>query len=439
MSIELNKRDTALVKPEIKKEALCFTVTVNNVMSMHGVTLLDRYSSFSKLIRVTATVLRFVHNTSVKRNKSERLSGQLSLGELNAALHYWVKLSQKEHYGLEIKALGSNKPTEQKSKMIHKSEIRDLRPFYTNGILYVSGRLGRADIPNEQRHPIIVSSKGRLASLLMEDAHKNTLHEGVQLMMQYLRERFWMPGMRTKARNYMRRCAVCTRWGKKTAEQLMGDLPSSRITPSRAFERTGVDYAGPMEIRVRSGRCKIVEKGYIVVFICLVTRAVHLEVVTSLTAQAFIVAFSRFVGRRGLCKELWSDNGTTFVGAAKEMRIILQHWQSSEIRDYVNTNGITWTFITPAAPHQGGLWEAAVKSMKHHLRRVMGPQKFTFETLSTLLVGIGACLNSRPLSALSDDPDDLRALTPGHFLIGEQLVQPLSRDYIQIPDNRLKL
>lgn len=84
-----------------------------------------------------------------------------------------------------------------------------------------------------------------------------------------------------------------------------------------------------------------------------------------------------------------------------------------------------WKFITPSAPHQGGLWEAAVKQMKTHFKRIIGPDRYTFEIVATLLADIEACMNSRPICAMSDDPNDLNALTPAHFIIGEPLKLPL--------------
>lgn len=157
---------------------------------------------------------------------------------------------------------------------------------------------------------------------------------------------------------------------------------------------------------------------------------------SNLSTEAFLAAFRRFTGRRGMCHDLWSDNGTTFVGADNVLKKIFKLVQNSELTGQMGA--VNWHFITPAAPHQGVLWEAAVKSMSH-LRRVMGPRQFTFEALNTLLIEVEAVLNSRPLYAMSDDPGDLTVLTPAHFLIGEPIVRPLGRDVSEVPDNRLKL
>lgn len=166
-------------------------------------------------------------------------------------------------------------------------------------------------------------------------------------------------------------------------------------------------------------------KGYIAVFVCLVTRAVHLEPVMAMTTDAFKAAFLRFTARRGPCEMLLSDNGTNFVDANNELIEAYNSWDSSEMQRMINLEHCVWKFITPSAPHEGGLWEAAVKSMKYHLRRAMGPIEYSLDGITTLVAGIEACLNSRPLCAMSDDPQDMEILTPAHFLIGRRLRLPL--------------
>lgn len=172
-------------------------------------------------------------------------------------------------------------------------------------------------------------------------------------------------------------------------------------------------------------------------FVCLTTRAVHLEVVSDYSTSAFLAAFRRFTSRRGLCNDVYSDCGTNFVGADSQLRALFQASAADgrRIAQYTASNGVRWHFNPPAAPHFGGLWEAAVKSAKHHLRRVVGETTLTYEEMATFLAQVEACLNSRPIQALSDDPGDLAALTPGHFLIGAPIIavpEPLIGDE-QIP------
>ena len=178
-----------------------------------------------------------------------------------------------------------------------------------------------------------------------------------------------------------------------------------------------------------------------VIFFCFGTKAVHIEVVTSLSKEAFLDALRRFIARRGKPRTICSDNGTNFQGAANELHAIYKMFQSTSqmatVQEFLATEGCEWKFIPPHGPHFGGLWEAAVKSMKYHLRRTLGSQVATYEELCTLLAKIEACLNSRPLCALSDHPFNPTYLSSGHFPIGEPLTQIPAADFTDVKCNRL--
>lgn len=219
----------------------------------------------------------------------------------------------------------------------------------------------------------------------------------------------------------------------------MGDLPRARVTPSRPFQFTGVDYAGPVILRTTKGRGHRARKAFIAVFVCLNTCAVHLEVASDYTAEAFLGALRRFVSRRDLCQEMYSDCGTNFAGADSRLRAFFTAGSSEawQIQIHTAKERIKWKFNPPSAPHFGGLWEAAVKSAKHHIRRVLGESMLTFEEMSTFLAQVEACLNSLPLQALTDDPEDVTALTPGHFLIGSAVNAIPEPSLIDVASNRL--
>jgi len=214
---------------------------------------------------------------------------------------------------------------------------------------------------------------------------------------------------------------------KAAGKQLMASLPEERVSNPVCFEITGVDFAGPFDIKNFVGRRCIITKGYVCLFVCFATKAIHLEATTDLSSATFLAAFSRFVGRRGCPAKIYSDNGTNFVGASKELKkeykLFLKQSSDLVLSTYSH-QGISWHFNPPGAPHMGGLWEAGVKSFKHHFRRVAGNMKYTLEEFTTLLVKIEACLNSRPLCPQSENPDDLTALTAGHFLTGRLLLAP---------------
>ncbi|XP_058817179.1 uncharacterized protein LOC131680486 [Topomyia yanbarensis] len=206
-------------------------------------------------------------------------------------------------------------------------------------------------------------------------------------------------------------------------QQFMGELPASRVTVSRPFSRAGVDYFGPVYLRPAPRRPAV--KAYVAPFICLCTKAVHLELVSDLSTDRFLQAQRRFVARRGKCTDIFSDNGINFVGARNKLREFLMLLKDKTHREAVSTacstEGIQWHFSPPSAPHFGGLWEAAVRSAKKHLLKAIGENPVSPEDFTTLLVQVEGCLNSRPLTSMSEDPNDLEPLTPSHFLVGASL------------------
>lgn len=200
----------------------------------------------------------------------------------------------------------------------------------------------------------------------------------------------------------------------------MAPLPKFRVQQIKPFSISGVDYAGPITIKRSRGRSSTSTSAYICLFVCMATKAIHLELSSDLSTETFLLAFTRFASRRGPISEMHSDCGTNFVGASRLLTPVESLIQSTTFQDRVHnqaaTTHITWHFNPPSSPHFEGLWEAGVKSTKALILRSLGTHKLNSEELSTLLTQIEATLNSRPLSALSNDPSDLSALTPSHFL-----------------------
>lgn len=199
----------------------------------------------------------------------------------------------------------------------------------------------------------------------------------------------------------------------------MGNLPSVRITPAKPFESTIVDYAGYFDIKPWSGRGRISVKGYVAVFVCMFTRAVHLEAVGDLSTDKFIGALQRFIACRGHCAHMYSDGGTKFVGAANQLnrtRAEYEHYFDREIQTMITKSKIELHCSPPSSPHFNGLVESNVKSMKTHLTKIFSNVKLTYEEFTTVICRIEAVINSRPLTLISDDPNDYAALTPAHPL-----------------------
>ncbi|CAH2088129.1 unnamed protein product [Euphydryas editha] len=380
--------------------------------------IFTRFSSLPKLLRVIAYCRRFLNKQT---NKTEYLQKK----EIDQALECCIRKTQENIFTEEYMQL-----QEKGFLQLKSSKLKSLCPYLDDkGLIRIQGRLEKSSLDIHMKHPIVLPNKGHLIHLIVADAHTKTLHGGPQLMLNYLRTAYWILGVRNLVKHYVQKCVTCAKQRASTKAQIMGDLPAVRCTPARPFLHSGVDYAGPINIRTTKGRGHHSYKGYICLFVCMSTRALHLEVVSDMSTQAFLAAFRRFVARRGHCAKLFSDNGTTFVGASRELEQ-LTHCQAS-IAKHLETNNTEWHFIPAHAPNFGGLWEAGVKSTKFHLKRVIGDATLTYEELTTLLNQVEACLNSRPISVINlNDPGEPIPLTPGHFLIGEPLISiPEYKDY----------
>lgn len=380
---------------------------------------LNNCKSITKAVRVIIWVSRFINKA--RRRAVKNAPQHFTLAETKAARYEIIRRVQQDHFDEDLRAIKTNKVVNKNSK------IANLNPFVDElGLLRVGGRLKHSNLTENSKHPLIIPRDSRLTQLLIDEAHKITLHGGARLTLSTLRQRYWIIGGTATVKKLLRKCVTCCRYKTTTEHQLMGDLPKPRITPSPPFYHTGVDFTGAVDVKLNKGRGVRTSKGYIAVFVCMATKAVHLELVTDLTTQTFILALKRMAARRGCPAHLYSDNGTNFVGTDRELRRQMQENKTLNHGVLATTlaeQGIQWHFNAPSWPSAGGIWEAAVASMKKHLKRVLGEQKLTYEEFQTLLTQIEACLNSRPLCPLTEDPDDAEnCLTPGHFLIGRPII-----------------
>ena len=392
---------------EIKRE---FVGSVTQVRPPSCLPDCTRFSSFSRLLRATAWVLRYVHVLKCRREKSEYDVGELSREELVEAERQLVKRCQEETFSEELNSLHRGQALQPSSRLIQ------LSPVIVNGVLRAQGRTERATaLADQTRRPAILDPKHPFTRLLIHHHHCASGHHGQERVMNELRQRYWVLRMRSAVRHAWHDCQRCKITRAMPTPPQMGPLPSCRLTPYvRPFTFTGVDYFGPMLVSIGRRR----EKRYGALFTCLTTRAVHLEMAASLTTDSAIMAIRRLIARRGAPKELYSDNGTNFRGADVELRNAIRELDQDQLQQDLSGRGIEWFFNPPAAPHMGGSWERLVRSIKVALRVVLKERAPKEEVLHTLLLEAEAVVNSRPLSYVSGDLDDEPSLTPFNFLIG---------------------
>ncbi|UYV61696.1 hypothetical protein LAZ67_1005939, partial [Cordylochernes scorpioides] len=406
---------------------------VAELSSLLNKEFIERYSTMTKLIRITAWCWRFYYNCLLF--DPIRQKGPLTTRELTKAIQVLVKSIQQVEFCTEIKLLKSNKQLPLSNK------LTSLNPFLdTQGLLRVGGRLKYSYLNENQKFPLLLPKNHHITNLIIDDIHRKYLHAGPQLVLSILRKNYWILGARDAVKKIIKKCLICLKFKSTTIHQIMGNLPPERIIPSRPFSKTGIDLTGPFLIKRSLGRSKTISKSYIVLFICFTTKAIHLELTTSLSTDSFMASLRRFMARRGKPSDIYSDNATNFKGASNFFRTQFQLLNSQSVQRLVTEELITWHFIPPAGPHFGGLWEAGIKSVKSHLVRTFKSTTLNYEEMNTLIIQIESCLNSRPLAPLSSDPNDYEALTPAHFLIGSSFSEiPTSNSEVLNLQTRWKL
>lgn len=370
-----------------------------------------RYSSWTRLTRVSATVNRFLENCRLPSTlrKKEALGPE----EIVTSEMHFIRLAQQEEFQEEIQALKSGKGLPGRSKLLPLKPVLD-----EEGVLRCDGRLKFADcLPWETRYPIILPRNHQITKLIIKDSHEKNQHGGTNQVLAHLSSRYWIVSAREAIREWEKECFMCRRRKVSPAKQVMAPLPELRTQKSlRAFSQTSIDFAGPFY--TKQGRGKTRHKRYLCLFTCLGTRAVHLEVAYGLDTDSFLNAFFRMVSRRGLPKDVLSDNGTNFVGANNELEK-LAGLDGEKIQEKTACYGIKWHFNPPLAPHFSGVHEVMIKAAKRAIYAILSSADVTDEEFLSAVVGAEGLINSRPLTYQSVNPQDPVPLTPNHFLHGQ--------------------
>ena len=389
-----------------------------------GVVLTVQPNSEPEVLHRCNSLHRIVNSLAIGKNwrKLAKEKNQCSVrptsDDQQAARTQIISQHQQLHFPREFQLLKRGKPVSMTSPLISLNPILD-----DDNIIRITGRLQNANMPLTSKQPILLAKNSRLTTLLLLDTHTLHNHPGARTMMSILSETYYVAGLRALARRVAQSCVKCRQVNANTCQQKMGQMPPQRVNLVKPFQEVGVDYAGPLLVKRGSSRRPVLEKAYVAVFTCMCTRAVHLELVSSLSTDAFLAALKRFVSRRGLPTTIYSDNGTNFVGANRDIQVAISSQANRDsIQSYTTQRQVKWKFSPVQSPHHGGLWEASVREMKRCLLKIVGQAKLDFEALTTVLAEAEASLNSRPIASLDAMPDDgCPVLTPGHFITGRPL------------------
>ncbi|XP_049880427.1 uncharacterized protein LOC126376924 [Pectinophora gossypiella] len=366
-----------------------------------------RFSKYETLIRAAARVLAFI---DMCRKKTKNLEVE----HLERAERALLQRAQRESFGAEIERI-------QAGRSIPKtSRLYKLDPELQDGILRVRGRIGAATVPEHMKRPIILDGRHHLTKLLVLREHCAAGHANRERVTNDLRQRYWIVHLRPTVRAVEHACALCKVRRAMPRSPATGNLPQARLEPyHRPFTNCGVDYFGPMMVKIGRRR----EKRWGALFTCLTTRAIHVELAASLSTDSALMALRRMAARRGWPRVIYSDNATNFRGADHELKAAYREWAPA-LQQEGMLHRTEWRFIPPGAPNQGGAWERMVRSVKVALGAVLKEKAPPEEVLQTLLTEVEFSVNARPLTHVSVDPNDPEALTPNHFLLGGSMGLP---------------
>lgn len=385
---------------ELRKSA--FVGTVSSILPTQ---LPDpsKFSNWKELLKETASSFHGAAdaNTTVNFPAADFLQAEKLM----------LQKAQEDCFAEELRALKAGRTLSSDSR------LASLSPEYEGAteLLKVGGRLRHAEgLDLDTIHPVILDPIHPVTKLIIKDFDESLLHPGPERVLAELRRRFWIIRGREAIRKHQHSCLECRRWRAKPDVPKMADYPPARLRFHKPpFYSTGVDCFGPFQVRI--GRRT--EKRWGIVYKCMTTRSVHLDLLESLDTDAFLLSLRRFISRRGRPFELLMDNGTNFVGGERELREAVAA-MAPQWREQLAEQQISFRFNPPSAPHFGGTWEREVKSIKTALRVVLKDQTVPEPVLMTILVEVEGIMNAKPLGYLSSDASDPDPVTPNLLLMG---------------------
>ena len=382
-------------------------------------TLFEKFSNYSGLIRAIAHLIHvaysFAHTDHTSSCRGWHLC-QPTEEELIKAKVCVIKSVQSEYYKDELKCI------REETKIPPSSSLWKLHPILDkDGLLRVGGRITQSDLGINFTNPLILPARHHLAVLLIRHYHETVKHQGRHFTEGAIRAAgFWLVGAKRSISSVLFKCVTCRKLRGKTECQQMGNLPPERMQVAPPFTYVGTDVFGPWEVvtrRTRGGHAN--SKRWAVMFSCMSTRAVHIELIETMSTDSFINALRRLFAIRGSVKQIRSDCGTNFIGASRELKMDKTSFNTKDIESYLNKQNCSWIFNPPHASHMGGAWERMIGIARRILNSMLQDCKkiqLTHELLSTFMAEVTAIMNSRPLLPVSTDPESPFILTPSMLL-----------------------
>lgn len=424
--------------PEVRKEKVQVLRTAATEASKKF-SLIDRISHISdwnRAKRAVALCLKLKEKmrghkmkAKVMTRSKDRRCPATSVSELQEAEHLILKSAQEVALSEELRILKTQNgyPSERQEVKKRNQELKKssnlfrLDPFIDeNGLIRVGGRIKRSGFLLEEVHPVILPKSGVVTQLLIAHMHAETCHAGRNTTLNELRASgYWIVKGRTAVSSFIHRCVTCRKLRGSPSVQKMADLPPDRMEVAPPFTHSGVDMFGPFLVKEARSQ----KKRWGVLFTCMATRAIHIEVANSMTTDAFLNAYRRFVGRRGKVRTLRCDQGTNFVGASNEMKAAMKELDDQKIQRELAKDAcdfVEYRFNVPHASHMGGTWERMIRSVRAALAAILLQNGGILddESLHTFMVEAEMVVNSRPLTFVdSSNGDDAKeALSPSQLL-----------------------
>ncbi|KAK3542225.1 hypothetical protein QTP86_018786, partial [Hemibagrus guttatus] len=410
-----------LIGPELDVEVRPLVTIISTDDSHLECQRFERFSSWRSLVRAIASLIH-VAQTFKSSDDTERTCRSWhycakphTVKELLQAEEVVIKSVQRRAYQEELTCIAKG------NDIPMYSALRKLNPYIdSRGLLRIGGQLKNATLDLKEKFPLIIPGRSHAAKLLVEHYHR-VKHQGrVFTESTICNAGYWIVGVKKLINSILHKCVMCNKLRGKVTEQKMADLPIDCLSTEQPFTYVGLDVFGPWTVVMRCTRGgQAQSKRWAVLFTCMSTRAIHIELIDFMDSSTFINALRRFFALQGPAKQIRSDCGTNFVGACKELEIVLTDSQQPSVKRYLGGEGCSWVFNPPHASHMGGAWERMIGVSRRILDSMLqqiSPSCLTHEVLSALMAEVIGIVNSRPLVPISSDPDSPFLLTPAMLL-----------------------